>query len=229
MRFNIRGFRRICKEIAILFALLFLPGYLTQQNVNDPRLFESLSFHLAFWIMGVPQLLIVLYVLEIQNLRDFPSFGLSPVTFRSVGGGLLALLGIPFILLPVGALFILLPESWTEGLLGEFRFRLENLEMLPIVIATFLLVGYREELFFRSYLIGRLEEAGAPAYLSLPASTLLFALGHVYQGVSGFIVALVLGLYFAVLFRKTRNIHVISIAHGLYNSVALIAYSALSS
>ena len=229
MRSNIRGIQRICKEIAILFALLFLPGYLTQQNVNDPRIFESLSFHLSFWIMAVPQILIVLYVLEIQNLRDAPPFGLSRITLRSVGGGLLGFLGIPFVFLPVGALFLLLPESWTESLLGEFRFRLSNPEMLPIVVATFLVVGYREELFFRSYLIGRLEDAGAPASLSLPASTLLFALGHVYQGISGFIVALLLGIYFAVLFRKTRNIHLVSIAHGVYNSVALIVYSALSS
>ncbi len=228
MRSNIRGIRRICKEIVILFALLFLPGYVGQQSVNDPRLFESLSFHLLFWIMAVPQILIVVYVLEIQNLRDAPLFGLRPISLRSVGGGLLGFLGIPFVLLPVGALFLLLPESWTESLLGEFRFRLSNPEMLPIVVATFLVVGYREELFFRSYLIGRLEDAGAPAYLSLPASTLLFALGHVYQGVSGFVVALVLGLYFGVLFRKTRSIHLVSIAHGAYNSVALIVYSALS-
>jgi uncharacterized protein len=229
MTFNIRGIRRICKEIAILFALLFLPGYLTQQSVNDPRLFESLSFHLSFWIMAVPQILIVLYILEVQNLRGNPLFGLEPVSLRSVGGGLLGFLGIPLILLPIGALFLLLPESWTESMLGEFRFRFSNPEMLPIVVATFLMVGYREELFFRSYLIGRLEDAGAPAYLSLPASTLLFALGHVYQGISGFVVALVLGLYFGLLFRRTRNIHLVSIAHGVYNSVALIVYSALSS
>lgn len=228
MTSNIRSIRSLCKEIAILFALLFLPGYVGQQSVNDPRLFESLSFHLSFWIMAIPQILIVLYILEIQNLRDAPPFGLRPVTLRSVGGGLLGFLGIPFILLPVGALFFLLPESWTESLLGEFRFRLSNPEMLPIIVGTFLVVGYQEELFFRSYLIGRFEDAGAPAYLSLPVSTLLFALGHVYQGVSGFVVALVLGLYFGILFRRTRNIHLVSIAHGVYNSVALIVYSALA-
>ncbi len=228
MRSNIRGIRRICKEIAILFALLFLPGYLAQQNVNDPRLFESLSFHLSFWIMAIPQILIVLYVLEVQKLRGLPPFGLRTVDVRSIGGGFLGFLGVPFILLPIGALFLLLPESLTDSLLGEFRFRLSNPDMVPIVVATFLIVGYREELFFRSYLIGRLENAGLPGYISLPASTLLFALGHIYQGLSGFVVALVLGLYFGVLFRKTRNIHVVSIAHGLYNSAALILYSALS-
>jgi uncharacterized protein len=226
---NIRGIRRICKEIAILFALLFLPGYLAQQTVSDPRLFESLSFHLSFWIMAIPQLLIVLYILEVQNLRGLPPFGLQPIRIGSIGGGILGFLGVPLILLPIGALFLLLPESWSESLLGEFRFRLSNAEMVPLVLATFLVVGYREEVFFRSYLIGRLESAGVPGYLSLPASTLLFALGHVYQGVSGFFVALVLGFYFGVLFRKTRDVHIVSIAHGLYNSAALILYSALSS
>ena len=225
---NIRGIRSLCKEIAILFALLFLPGYLAQQNVHDPRLFESFSFHLFFWILAVPQILIVLHVLELQKLRDHPLVGLRPLTPRAIGGGFLGLLLIPALLLPLGLLFMLLPESWSSSLLNDFRFRLANPQMLPLVAVTFLVVGYREELFFRSYLIGRMEEAGASAWVSVPVSSALFALGHLYQGVSGFAVALVLGLYFALLFRKTRNLHVVAIAHGAYNTLALMLYSLIS-
>lgn len=225
MRSNIRSIRSLCKEIAILFALLFLPGYLAQQNVHDPRLFESVTFHLSFWVLAIPQILIVLHVLELQKLRDHPLIGLRPLSLRAVGGGFLGVLGIPALLLPLGLLFLLLPESWSSSLLEDFRFRLTNPQMLPLVAATFFIVGYREELFFRSYLIGRMEDAGASPWLSVPASTLLFALGHVYQGVSGFAVALVLGLYFAFLFRKTRNLHVVAIAHGAYNTLALLVYS----
>ncbi len=225
---NIRAIRSICKEIAILFGLLFLPGYLAQQSVVDSRLFESVSFHLSFWVLAVPQILIVLYVLELQDLNDKDAFGLRRFSLRALGVGMLGYVGVFLMLIPVGLFFLALPESRTTGLFGEFRFVLRNPQMLPLIILTFVGVGYREELFFRAYMIGRLDHAGVGRLPALAISTVLFALGHVYQGLSGFLVALVLGVYFGALFQRTRNLHVVAIAHALYNTTALVVYSVLA-
>jgi membrane protease YdiL (CAAX protease family) len=57
----------------------------------------------------------------------------------------------------------------------------------------------------------------------LSSASILFGLGHVYEGVFGFLATTALGFYFGFAFLKRRNIHEIAIAHGLYNFLVLLA------
>ncbi len=98
---------------------------------------------------------------------------------------------------------------------------------LPLALVFGLVAGYREELYFRAYLLGRFEQAGVPATIGVSASTALFALGHVYEGAFGVAFAAVLGLYFALVFRRTRSLHACAMAHGLLNA-ALLALGLLA-
>ena len=67
----------------------------------------------------------------------------------------------------------------------------------------------------------RRQLALAP-WLALILSCLLFAAGHLYQGLTGLIIALVQGVYFGMLFLKLGNLHALAIAHALYNLTVLI-------
>jgi membrane protease YdiL (CAAX protease family) len=46
---------------------------------------------------------------------------------------------------------------------------------------------------------------------------MLFSAGHLYAGWVGVGFSAIVGLYFAVVFLRLRNLHTIAIAHGLYN------------
>ena len=83
--------------------------------------------------------------------------------------------------------------------------------------------GYCEELFFRSYLMRRLAQAGLPRIWTAIASSLLFGSGHGYQGVVGLVSGSLLGLYFAWRWDRARNIHEIALGHGLFDAVVFAA------
>jgi membrane protease YdiL (CAAX protease family) len=108
-------------------------------------------------------------------------------------------------------------------LAGGYRWHLQDARLLPLAAAFSLLTGYREELFFRAYLLTRLRQSGLPAAAAVAASGLLFASGHAYQGLAGLAVALALGLYFAVAFTRLGNLHRVAWAHALYNLTVLAA------
>ena len=80
----------------------------------------------------------------------------------------------------------------------------------------------------RSYydLTTRMDFAGVPRNRSFLLVNLLFASGHLYQGLPGFAGTLVIGLYLTRLFYSRRNIHLIAITHGLYNfTVLMLSYN----
>ena len=54
------------------------------------------------------------------------------------------------------------------------------------------------------------------------ASILLFGAGHLYQGPAAFLQSIALGVVLTAVFRRYRCLHVVAIAHGVYNSVVLI-------
>ena len=84
-----------------------------------------------------------------------------------------------------------------------------------------LITGYWEELFFRSYLLMRFNELKMPLILSLLISTLVFMLGHIYEGLIGLIVAAFMGIGLSLLFVKTKSLHVIAFVHAFYNFLVL--------
>ena len=61
-----------------------------------------------------------------------------------------------------------------------------------------------------------------PALPAILLPVFIFGAGHFYQGVAGFVVACLLGLYLTGVLRVAKNLHVPAIAHGLYNFCVLM-------
>lgn len=205
--------RGLLGEAALLFIVLFLPGYLGGGSaVPQPAtaMLQSIAF-------GLPQALLVAHLLRLQPDLPRERYGFVRPTRRDavatvlVLAGAIALAGV-FIALPA-----LLPAVSDLGAAG-YRWRLRSAVELPLALAFGLVAGYREELYFRAYLLGRLEEAGVPVTAATAASTALFAAGHLYEGPFGVAFAATLGLYFALCFLRTRSLHACALAHGLLNS-----------
>lgn len=75
--------------------------------------------------------------------------------------------------------------------------------------------GFCEELVMRSYLIRRFEQLWGSTVLSLLATSALFGLYHLYQGVPAAINVTVFGLLIGIVYCLTRNLWNLAFAHAL--------------
>jgi membrane protease YdiL (CAAX protease family) len=213
----------------LLFLLFYLPGYLwPQQELLDSS--EGLrSYMLQFLTIGGPQILLLLYILTLRGREEgcvgetpYAEFGILRPRVKDLLYALPVFAGVFALLALLGFILSMMPAAGRSAFTTGFRWKLEDPRLIPLVILFCLVTGYREEMFFRSYLLTRFRQLHLPAFLGIALSTLLFAAGHVYQGVAGLAVALIQGSYFAILFVRFNNIHPLAIAHGLYNAAVLV-------
>ena len=120
---------------------------------------------------------------------------------------------------------VLIPRMFGWGAPSPMEtapFSITNAVMLIPAFFMFLLTGYTEELYFRSYLLTVWSRLRLPMFASLLFSSILFASGHLYQGwfavATIFIIGIVLGLWYFAL----KNIHLIAVAHALFNFLQLV-------
>lgn len=111
--------------------------------------------------------------------------------------------------------------------------RFAGLEGNPTSLAFWLLIAWTtaafgEELLFRGFLLTRLNTLLGPHPIAMATAVLLqaalFAAGHAYLGIRGTMSAGVVALVFgAVYFLNGRQLLPLVLAHGLIDSVSLIA------
>ena len=204
-------------EPVLLFCVFFLPGYLSQSSGINSDIFNSLSFNILYVITILPQILLLLYIINLDKNVKFTDFGIIKFRAIDIPKALLTLLGIFLCLIPVFILLIGI-SIFSETLpINNIAWKLDSLWITPLVLVTCILIGYSEELFFRSYLITRFTNSGIKKSAAVCVSVFLFSIGHIYQGIPGFIGTAVIGLFLSYVFLIYRNIHIIAIAHGLYN------------
>lgn len=221
-RLDSPGGARPIIELILLFFTFFLPGILWPEAGLALQQAGLTSYMLRFLWIAIPQTLLLLYVIDRSGGPPLAEFGVRPISWRDLPRAFLVYTGIFAVLMGVNLTSYLLPDS-RDRLLGEgFRWSLERPSQVPLALLFSLATGYREELFFRSYLITRFTRFGLPAFPAILLSTLLFASGHLYQGAAGLIVATAQGLYFGLVFTRSRNLHILALAHALYNLTVLL-------
>jgi len=177
-------------------------------------------------VQVVPQVLLLLYLI-LRNVGDSRSesladYGLVRLSFASLVRALIAFAAIYLALVPLLFGMSRLAAYLPPFLVDQVHWRLTNTSLLPVVFLTCTLTGYSEELYFRAYLLTVLQGFGLSPGLAIAASTLLFALGHLYEGLAGFLGTMVIGIILSLLYLRRRDLHSIALAHGLYNFTALL-------
>ena len=220
-------------EICLLFGVFFLPGYLSQAGQVSGALFNTVRFNLLYIISSIPQILLILYILLLRHRKTppalyLPRYGIKPLKFLDFLKGLAVFAGIYAVIMIFYFAAMFSPLKDTSFLLNRVEWKIESPGIIPLVVISLLLTGYREEIFFRSYLITRLEQLKFPGWAAGIISAVLFSAGHVYQGWAGFFGTLMVGLYLSFLFLRLRNLHALAIAHGLYNIATILILSFLN-
>ena len=220
--------RRNLLELLLIFAAFYLPGMIWSGSAPqaDPR--ELAGYLVQFLTAALPQLALFAYLLHLRGEADgagsrWADFGVTRPRPADLLWALFVALGVLLLLGLLGLAIASLPGGARRFFQSGYRWRLTDARLLPLALLFSLVTGYREELFYRAYLLTRLGQAGLPSSLAVAASSLLFAAGHAYQGPTGFAVALLMGVYFALVFLRLRNLHCLAWAHALYNMAVLLS------
>ncbi len=205
-------------EPLLLFLVFFFPGYLAGAGRTAIIDFGDSFFLLSYLSIALPQIALLLFIISRKGNNGFARYGITRPRFRDA---VVALLLFVCIFLFSSLFSLLSPEGsllpWSVG----------SRSLFPLAIAVSFATGYREELFFRAYLIRELttflkNETAVSSWREITASSLLFSSGHIYQGwlpaLSIFLISQFLGFWFI----KRGRIHEVAVAHSLYNAMALL-------
>jgi len=156
------------------------------------------------------------------NLRD--RLGLDfrkPWADLGVGVALAAVIGIPGLLFYLFAVQIGINLTVAPTTLNDVWWR------LPVLILAAIENGFLEEVLVVGYLLTRLEQLNVKPWLAIAISAVLRGSYHLYQGFGGFLGNAVMGVVFAWLFRRTRRLWPLVIAHSLLDITVFVGYAAL--
>lgn len=208
---------RFIGEFWLLCFVLYTPAFFLYRESTTPH---SLILSVS---LSIPQLVILVVVMTRQQGIDPKEFGLTRFTITDLFLSFLFWI----ILLSTIMILITLYSRWTgytvraKSLL-ESQTAFRSLGGIFLILLYSFAIGYKEEMFFRSYLLTRASNLGLHSLYTSIIGSILFGIGHLYQG--GFIsaIAFLQGLLFSLFFLKSRNLHALAIAHSLYNFSILV-------
>ncbi len=209
---------RALAEMLLFFATFFLPGYAAQGLVLAAG---SSELMLQSIMLGVPQFLLMVYVAVVSGPSPRSHWGIVRFELRDGLRVALLLLACFAVIAPFAGLIALLPSEIQRSLTTGYRWGLRGAAQIPLAVAFGLTAGYREEFFFRAYLLGRFDDLGVQKPYAIAASTALFCVGHLYEGPLAVAITASLGLLFCAAYGRRRSLHVVAIAHGAYNIAVL--------
>jgi len=98
---------------------------------------------------------------------------------------------------------------------------------IPVLALYAIANGLLEETLVLGYLLTRLDQLGTKPWKAIAISAVLRGSYHLYQGFGPFLGNAVMGVVFAVLFRRWRRAMPFVVAHSLIDAGAFIGYALL--
>lgn len=213
-------FRRIRREFLILLSIFLLPAVYTSSGAVDPELFNTVHAHFGLLIQNVPRILLLLYLMELEGYGWKDRYGLR--LHGSPARLVIPATGVTGVLLAVAVTANLLASIIGAPGAPPFEFNSPTPLIYALSGFSLLSVGYMEELFFRSYVITRLQQLGSSNRNALLYSAALFSLGHLYQGVQGVLFALLAGVALGAIYLRWNRLHPLALGHAVYNYLGLL-------
>lgn len=178
--------------------------------------YKNLFFQAAIFLFLF--LSVYLGILILPNL-DLNDFGFRKIKSKDI----LKALGLVFIIYFVNIASSLILLGFNKDiaeqpfLAGDTSSLIQPLTILGIIVLS-ITVAYAEETFFRSYLFYIMRKL--PNILKLLISSFVFSIGHIYQGSHAIIVTFLIGMVLGHAYLKTKNIHIVVLAHAIYDILA---------
>lgn len=212
----------VSRRKAVAWEVAALTGWMTLPSI--PYLFVALPFaidpiskvspvaNVNFTLHSVALCLPLLFVLWSSG-DGGRQFGFDRFRWRvdpALAIGLFALGALVY--------FPLQPLFREQSLEFQNRGTPQGLPIALSIASLVLVAAFEEELFFRGYLIPRLEELTGKTWVAIVVSAAVFGGGHFYQGMIGGLGAFLFGLLFGVVFTARRSIWPLTLAHAALNA-----------
>jgi membrane protease YdiL (CAAX protease family) len=223
---------RLWQEIVIVLSLSLLASAVfsiinfLSAPISGVTVFSSdqsnlLALQLADFAFGLAPVALVAYLIRVD--RERPStFGL----WSPLGAGPDVALGLSLALVVAAAgigVYLISVALHVNRFVVPVP-PLGHWWTVPMLVLNALQAGLLEEVIVVGYLITRLEQLGWSAAAAVGASALLRGSYHLYQGWGGFAGNLALGLFFGVVFLRTRRVWPLVIAHTTIDILAGVGY-----
>jgi membrane protease YdiL (CAAX protease family) len=216
-------------SVVRLAARLTEPTPLSQQTTAlnpslSPRPWLDLTYQLLAVFFGIVPALLAVHLLNRDHDRAEADLGLDrrrPWFDLGTGTALAALIGIPGL-----GLYVVARELGINTQVAAAN--LPNVWWaVPVLILAATANAVLEEVVVVGYLMTRLRDLGWRPWHAVAASALLRGSYHLYQGVGAFIGNAVMGVVFALYFRRTRRVLPLIVAHAILDVAAFVGYTAL--
>lgn len=195
----------ICFGYLIASSLMVLLSGQRRFELTSGRALIGIAFELA-------ALALTFFILRARDWR-FEDLGLQ-FSWKAAAAGI-PLFVFYLLIYLVTATFVLL--VW-PGARDSLTFHYANSAPAGLLLLFIVVNSFFEETIVTAYVITALSKEGAA--LAITASTLLRFTYHLYQGPIASISILPLGLLFATLFWRGRNVWPLIVAHTLANAVS---------
>lgn len=204
-------------------------GPLAQQSTSlntsaSPRPWFDLAYQLTGIVVTVAPAGLAVLLLTLTGLPALRILGLDR---RRMGADLLkgtalaAFIGIPGLAIYAAGRAIGATVEVVPATLGEHWW------VIPVLVLQAVKNAVIEEVIAVGYLTVRLEQLGWRPWWIIVASAVLRGSYHLYQGIGPGIANLLMGLIFAELFRRSRRVMPLIIAHALLDVAAFVGYALL--
>jgi len=112
----------------------------------------------------------------------------------------------------------------TKGHIPSF---LEPTGTIQQIVATLMIiiVAFTEETIFRGYLILRIKSITGSSFMAVVISTIIFSIGHGYEGLAGVIIVGIMGASFAVIYMWRKSLIAPIVMHFMQDFVAIVLVS----
>ena len=203
--------------------LIILGSEFLIRNILLPESANELHIQVALLIEWLILFFLLIIWIPIVEKKSLHSIGFGKFRWRHVWLGILTYVIVTVAMIISGVLLEmngLQPVRSLQAVLQTFSF--------PTLFGLFLTGTILEEIFYRGYLIGRLEELLEQRWLAGLVSWLVFTLVHLkFFGVGPTLDISILSAALVVLFLKEESIWPCIVTHGINNALSYLIFPLL--
>jgi membrane protease YdiL (CAAX protease family) len=188
---------------------------------RSPRPWLDLTYQLLAMGFALVPVALALFLLSEPGRSALRRTGLDltrPGRDLALGAGLAAVVGVPGLALYLAGRALGVTATIVPAALDRHWWT------IPVLVLSALQNAVLEEVVAVGYLVERLEELRWGWAAVVVASALLRGAYHLYQGFGPFLGNAVMGVLFVLVYRRTRRVTPLVVAHTLLDVVAFVGY-----
>lgn len=220
------GFLEQLLEV-LTFCFLILPG-LAFSSTAGPFVKENFLLGVAGVILSDLALVCLVCFFIWRNGEKFARIGWVLKGYeKEIALGIVLYFPLVYGLSFVEELFQSVELVSTKGHIPSF---FEPVGTIQQIVATLmiLVVAVSEETIFRGYLILRLKSITGSTFAAIVISSIIFSIGHGYEGLTGVIIVGIMGTSFAVIYLWRKSLVAPIVMHFMQDFIAIVLVSSMA-